>query len=126
MTAGDIHTVAGDGGDGGFSGDGGLATAAALNNPGDVSVDPAGNLVICDVNNNRVRVVAASTRTSYGQAMTAGDIYTVAGTGTLGYSGNGGPATAAKVGQPVAAGTDTTGRLFILDGDNNRVRRVSS
>jgi NHL repeat-containing protein len=125
MTKGDIYTVAGNGGDGGFSGDGAPATAAELNNPQDVTVDPAGNLVIADVNNNRVRVVAASTGTFYGQAMTAGDIYTVAGTGVLGYSGNGGPATAAKIGQPVAAGTDATGRLLILDGDSNRVRMVS-
>ena len=99
MTAGDIYTVAGDG-TGGFSGDGGPATSAELDYPAGVAVDGAGNLVIADTGNNRVRVVAASTGTFYGQAMTAGDIYTVAGDGTGGFSGDGGPATSAELDQP--------------------------
>ena len=60
-------------------------------------MDGAGNLVIADTDNQRVRVVAASTGTFYGQAMTAGDIYTVAGNGTSGFSGDGGPATSAEL-----------------------------
>src|SRR5215467_12577015 len=70
MTAGDIYTVAGDGTPG-FSGDGGPATSAELNEPRGVAVDAAGNLLIADTSNNRVRVVAASTGTFYGQPMTA-------------------------------------------------------
>src|SRR5262249_40890274 len=80
MTAGDIYTVAGDG-TAGFSGDRGPAIQAELNGPQAVAVDGHGNLVVADHGNNRVRVVAASTGTFYGQQMTAGDIYTVAADG---------------------------------------------
>ncbi len=99
MTAGDIYTIAGDGSAGG-SGDGGPATSAELNQPDRVAVDGAGNLVIADYYNERVRVMAASTGTFYGQAMTAGDIYTIAGDGSAGGSGDGGPATSAELNQP--------------------------
>ena len=81
MTAGHIYTVAG----GGSSlGDGGPATQATLNGPTDVAVDRAGNLVINDRDNYRIRVVAARTGTFYGKAMTVGDIYTAAGRGIPG------------------------------------------
>jgi hypothetical protein len=78
MTAGDIYTIAGDGHHG-FSGDGGPATAAELYEPGGMALDGNGNLVIADSGNDRVRVVAEDTGTFYGQSMTTGDIYTVAG-----------------------------------------------
>ena len=103
MTAGDIYTVAGNGTPG-FSGDGGPATKAELNSPRGVAADAAGNLVIADTSNHRIRVVAASTGTFYGQAMTAGDIYTVAGNGTTGFSGDGGPATNAELNAPERRG----------------------
>ena len=90
MTAKDIYTVAGNG-SAGYTGDGGPATAAELNNTADVAVDGSGNLVISDLGNNVIRVVAETTGTFYGQAMTAGDIYTVAGDGTPGFA-----ATAAR------------------------------
>jgi hypothetical protein len=125
MTAGDIYTVAGNG-TFGFSGDGGPATAAELAVPDQAAVDGAGNLVIADSGNNRVRVVAASTGTFYGQAMTAGDIYTVAGNGTLGFSGDGGPATAADLGSPGQTAVDGAGNLVIADNVNDRVRVVAS
>ena len=125
MTAGDIYTVAGDG-TAGFSGDGGPATSAELNDPAGVAVDGAGNLVIADTSNNRVRVVAASTGTFYGQAMTAGDIYTVAGDGTGGFSGDGGPATSAELDSPYGVAVDGAGNLVIADTDNNRVRVVAA
>ena len=86
MTAGDIYTIAGNGADG-FSGDGGPATSAEVNGPQGVAADAAGNLLIADTDNTRVRVVAASTGTFYGRAMTAGDIYTVAGNGRTGSPG---------------------------------------
>ena len=125
MTAGDIYTVAGNGTTG-FSGDGGLATGAALDSPRGVTVDGAGNLVIADRGNNRVRVVAAGDGTFYGQAMTAGDIYTVAGTGTVGFSGDGGPAAAAELASPDQTAVDGAGNLVIADGTNGRVRVVAA
>ncbi len=108
MTAGDIYTIAGNGTQG-FSGDGGPATAARLYAPRGLALDSAGNLVFADNGNNRVRVVAASTGTFYGQAMTAGDIYTVAGNGAMGLSGDGGPAVAAALASPVSIAVDGAG-----------------
>ena len=61
-----------------------------------VGTDPAGNLIITDWNSRRVRLVAVRTGTMYGQKMTAGDIYTIAGSGKQGSSGSGGPAREAK------------------------------
>ena len=99
MKAGSIYRIAGSGG-GGYGGDGGPAIHAKLSAPFGVTLDSAGNVVIADSGNNRVRVVAASTGTFYGQPMTAGDIYTVAGDGTAGYSGDSGPATSAELSPP--------------------------
>jgi NHL repeat len=80
MTVGHYYLVAGTS-SAGFSGDGGPATKAALNDPNAVAVDSAGNLLIADTGNDRVRVVAERTGSFYGKKMTAGDIYTVAGSG---------------------------------------------
>ncbi|HEX4060626.1 MAG TPA: hypothetical protein VHY58_06345, partial [Streptosporangiaceae bacterium] len=124
MTAGHIYTVAGTDGQG-FSGDGGPATSAELYFPQGVAVDGAGNLVIADTTNNRIRVVAASTGTFYGKAMTAGHIYTVAGDGTAGFSGDGGPATSAGLHGPDGVAVDGAGNLVIADTFNQRVRVVA-
>jgi len=124
MTAGDIYTVAGGGTS--FPGDGGPATSAALNGPRGVAVDGAGNLVITDTFHQRVRVVAVRTGTFYRRAMTAGDIYTVAGNGGLGFSGDGGPATHAELANPALAIVDGAGNLVIADDDNSRVRVVAA
>ena len=105
-------------------GDGGPATAATLNSCG-VTADSSGNLVISDWRSNRVRVVAASTGTFYGQAMTAGDIYTVAGGGTSGL-GDGGPATSAELSAPQGVRVDHNGNLVIADAGNDRVRVVAA
>ncbi len=125
MTAGDIYTVAGDG-ETGFSGDGGPAASAELDVPDDMAVDGAGNVVIADTFDFRIRVVAARTGTFYGRAMTAGDIYTVAGTGQRGWAGNGGPATSAELDAPQSVAVDGAGNLVIADTDNNRVRVVAA
>jgi hypothetical protein len=127
MTAGDIYTIAGDGSDG-FSGDGGPAVAASLGGPAGVAVDRSGNVLVIDAEPYgpaRIRVVAASTGTFYGQAMTAGDVYTVAGDGTAGYSGDGGPATAAEI-QPQGIAVDARGDLVIADGPRVRVVAAST
>jgi hypothetical protein len=125
MTAGDIYTIAGDG-TGGFAGDGGPATQAKIDLPDGVAVDGTGNVVIGDLNNNRVRVVAARTGTFYGQAMTAGDIYTIAGDGTQGYSGDGGPGPAAALNLPRGVAVDAAGNALIADESNNRIRLVAA
>ena len=124
MTAGDIYTVAGT--TFGFSGDGGPATAAKLNRPDAVAVDPHGNLAIADFGTNRVRIVAAKTGTLYGVAMTAGDIYTVAGTGTAAFSGDGGPGTSAAVNSPGGLAVDNAGNLVIADSGNNVIRVLAA
>ncbi|MDQ6836984.1 MAG: NHL repeat-containing protein [Actinomycetota bacterium] len=112
-SSGIITTVAGNGSFG-FSGDGGLATSAALGNPGGVAVDAAGNLFIADSGNQRVREVTAS----------SGIITTVAGNGTTGFSGDGGPATAAGLNSPQGVALDTAGNLYIADQGNHVVREV--
>ena len=114
-TTGVITTVAGDGTDG-FSGDGGPATIAEISSSfwGGLAVDSAGNLFIADTGNQRVRRVDAIT----------GVITTVAGTGTRGFSGDGGPATHAQLDTPVGVAVDAAGNLFIADDTNNRIRKV--
>jgi hypothetical protein len=128
MTAGDIYTVAGDNPgpyQGGYSGDGGPATRAELNTPQAVALDSAGNILIADSWNNVIRVVAESTGTFYGQAMTAGDIYTVAGDGNGGSSGDGGPALSAELHVPGSVAVDAAGNLIIADTSTRRVRVVA-
>jgi hypothetical protein len=124
MAAGDIYTVAGDG-TGGYSGDGGPATAAQFTNPISTAVDGSGNLVITDTNNQRVRVVAVKTGTFYGRAMTAGDIYTVAGDGMTGFSGDGGPATTAELFYPEGLTADGSGNNLLIADGSGRIREVN-
>ncbi|MFC2022364.1 clostripain-related cysteine peptidase [Chloroflexota bacterium] len=110
--SGVITTVAGDG-TWGFGGDDGPATAASLNGPVGVALDGAGNLFIADFENHRIRKVD-----------TSGIISTVAGNGIAGYTGDGGPATAASLNMPGGVAIDGVGNLFILDTGNNRIRKV--
>ncbi|MGH3156799.1 MAG: hypothetical protein ACRDNF_09525, partial [Streptosporangiaceae bacterium] len=123
MTAGDIYTVGGKGN--GFFSVGLRATSAQFTQPETIAVDPAGDLAIADTSQQRIVLVAGSTGTAYGRAMTAGDIYTVAGKGFYGFSGDGGPATAAGLNNPVGVGTDSAGNLVIADSGNNRIRVVA-
>jgi hypothetical protein len=124
MTAGHLYTIPGFGRDGGFSGDGGPATQATLNMPQGVAVDAAGNVVVTDTGNERVRVVAATSGTFYGTPMTAGDIYTIAGSAHTGFFGNGGPGTGAWLDGPSGVAVDGSDVLF-ADIHNNQVREVS-
>jgi sugar lactone lactonase YvrE len=123
MTANDIYTVAGTG-KLGSSGDGGPATQATMEGPEGLTVDSAGNLVLADTFNNKVRVVAEAAGTFYGVAMTPGNIYTVAGTGQFGFSGDGGPAVSAEMDDPDAIAVDA-GNLLVVDGANNRIRQIT-
>jgi trimeric autotransporter adhesin len=110
-----IFLVAGTGA-AGFSGDGGLATAATLNSPMGVAVDMQRNVYIADTFNNRIRMIASST----------GIITTIAGTGTYGDSGRGGLATLAMLNNPVGLAVDpSTGNLYVADSLNNRIRMIT-
>lgn len=124
VTADKPVTVAGTGVPG-FSGDGRRATAAELDDPSGVAVDPEGDLLIADTANGRVRIVAASAGTRYGVALTPGEITTVAGTGTTGSSGDGGPARLAQVWDPGALTVDESGNVFVADQGNRSVRVLS-
>ncbi len=113
-----ITTIAGSGptgpGNGGFSGDGGLATSAELNFPTGVAADGEGNIYIADNNNHRIRMVIAAT----------GIITTVAGDGLAGYGGDNGPAIEAQLKLPADVALGNRGELYIADQDNHRIREV--
>jgi sugar lactone lactonase YvrE len=113
-STGIINTVAGTG-TSGFSGDGGPATAARLNAPRTMAVDRAGNMYIIDTGNHRARRVD-----------TAGRITTIAGTGTAGFSGDGGPATSARLNTPHGIAVDGAGNVYIADPPNQRIRKVDT
>src|SRR6202011_2399609 len=110
-----ITTVAGNG-TVGYSGDGGPATNAEFQYPGGVGIDSAGNLYIADQRNNRIRKVSAAT----------GIITTVAGSGTQGFSGDGGPATSAALYYPGTIAIDSADNLYFSDQFNNRIRKVDA
>ncbi|MDE3087589.1 MAG: IPT/TIG domain-containing protein [Acidobacteriota bacterium] len=126
MVSGNIYDVAGDNQDGYF-GDGGQATAAMLSGPDGVTFDAQGNLVFADTNNDVIRLVVQNTGTDFGHSVVEGDIYTIAGNGTFGYSGNGGPATAAALDLEPLSGVavDGAGNLVMADGINNVIRVVA-
>ncbi len=111
-TGGVITTVAGTG-ERGYSGDGGLATAAQLDSLSGVAVDSAGNLYIADRVDDRIRKVD-----------TEGVITRVAGSGIQGYDGDGGAAIAAQLSAPAGVAVDSAGNLYIADTNNHRIRWV--
>jgi len=113
-TNGIITTIAGNG-TYGYSGDGSAATAAELGLPYGIAIDPGGNLLISDSDNNRVR------RVSLG-----GIITTFAGNGTQNYAGNGIAATNAELSNPLGLAFDTAANLYIADSYNGRVRKVAT
>jgi Bacterial Ig-like domain (group 3)/NHL repeat len=118
--AGIISTVVGNG-NSTFSGDGGLAKLATVNQPNGVTIDGAGNLYIADTGNDRVRMISAAT----------GIITTVAGNGSAGNSnanqvGDGGAATSANLNQPYGVTVDAAGNVYIADTHNHRIREVNA
>ncbi len=128
MTGGDVYTIAGSAtGGGGSSGNTGPAVSALLSSPVQVVLDGAGDLYIDDTANSVVREIAAANGTQWSQSMTTGDIYNVAGTsGTFGSSGNGGPATSARLNGESGVGTDPAGDLFISDAGDDLVQEVTA
>jgi len=122
-----INTIAGNGaagtngpGSGTFSGDNAPAAAAGLSQPYAVAFDLAGNMYIPDSSNNRIRRVMAVNEVISGNSV----ITTYAGTGTVGYSGDGGLATAANLSSPADVVVDPAGNLYISDTQNKRIRKV--
>lgn len=153
-STGIISTIAGNG-TAGFSGDGGAATSAKLNNPSSVAVDTVGNIYIADTANSVIRKVTASTgiisTIASGQypadvaVDTIGNIYyadtfnhrifkmasngssgLVVGNGTYGYSGDGGLATSAELSDPFGVAVDAVGNIYISDNNNQRIRKVTA
>jgi DNA-binding beta-propeller fold protein YncE len=110
-----LTTIAGCGRKG-SGGDGGSALQAEFDMPHEIRFDRAGNLYVADMNNHRIRKVVIKT----------GRIYSVAGTGVKGFSGDGGAAIAAELDQPLGIQFDAGGDLYICDVGNNRVRKVNS
>lgn len=106
-------TIVAGTGEKGYTGDGGLASKAQLNNPYGVVRGPDGALYVCDIDNHVVRRIDSD-----------GYISTVAGNGSRGYSGDGGPATAATLNQPYEIRFDSAGHMFFVEMPNHLVRRV--
>jgi hypothetical protein len=138
LVPGRMYLVAGDGTPG-YSGDHGPATDAELTWPFGVSVDQHGNIYISDPRSGVIRLVAATTSVAVlpDVTLTPGDIYTVVGTGTQGYSGNGGPAVRAEIDQAIdmpgttapkygSVALDKQGNLYIADSSNQVIRVVAA
>ena len=113
--AGIITTIAGTG-EAGYAGDGGLAAAALMREPFMCAFDPQGNLYVAEATNHCVRRIDAAT----------GRIATVAGNGSQGYSGDGGPAVAATMDQPYSLQVDGNGDIYIVDRLNSVIRKVDA
>jgi streptogramin lyase len=115
LKSGELTTVAGNGTKG-YSGDGGPATKAQLNEPYEVRFDRAGNMLFVEMQNQLVRKVDAKT----------GVISTVAGTGAKGFGGDGGPATKALFSSPHSIALDAADNIYIADIANHRIRKVDA
>ena len=113
ISNGVITTLAGTG-TAGYSGDGGAATSAQLSNPLGIAVDSGGNIYFADKGNMVIRKISHGT------------IATVAGNGTQGFSGDGGPATSAELYFPSGVAVDASGRVYFDDEDNNRIRLLTT
>jgi len=114
-TAGNLTTIAGTGTQG-FGGDGGPATAAQLDSPQGLALDANQNLYIADTHNHRIRKLNLAT----------GQITTIAGTGTAGFSGDNGPAVAAQLNLPTALALDTNQNLYLADTASHRIRKIAA
>ena len=112
--SGNISTIAGTG-DYGFDGDGGPATEALFHSPAAMAVDSAGTIYVADSWNHRVRKIDPS-----------GIVSTIAGTGTFGFGGDGGPAVQARLAYPAGVGVSAEGDVYVADWWNHRIRRIDA
>ncbi|HEY1620069.1 MAG TPA: RHS repeat-associated core domain-containing protein [Streptosporangiaceae bacterium] len=129
LTANDLYVIAGSYDAGaGLSGDGGPAVSAQLHSPTSVAADAAGDVYIADSVNNRLQEVPYASGAQWGQSMTDGDMYTIAGsaTGASGNSGDGGPATSAKMNNTEAVSVDPQSDVYVTDLNNNRLREIAA
>jgi sugar lactone lactonase YvrE len=110
-----ITTFAGNG-QAASAGDGGPAQSASINEPRGLLVDAAGNVWVAETGGHRIRRIDRQT----------GIITTAAGTGTEGFSGDGGPATAAQLASPTGLGDDPSGNVYVADRNNYRIRKIAS
>ena len=111
-----ITTIAGNG-TSGFAGDTGPAVASVLANPFALSLDSAGNLYIVDNGNQRIRKVTSGANPT---------INTVAGNGSIGFAGDGGPAASAEFSAPSGVAVDSSGNFYVADTNNSLIRKISS
>ena len=125
LTAGKLTVVAGTGVPG-YGGDGGSAVKAALDDPSGLAIDPAGDLLVADTANCRLRLVAASTGTRFGVSVVPGRIYTVAGDGFCGPYGDGGPARRAQLWDPGALAVNPAGDVLVADQGNRSIRLLAA
>jgi len=114
-TTGNINTIIGNGSYG-FSGDGGPATSAELNGPENISLDAYGNVFVADISNNRIRKYTVAD----------GNINTIAGNGTAGFSADGVLASSSELFGPTGTFVDASGNVFIADQNNNRIRKITA
>jgi sugar lactone lactonase YvrE len=112
--SGQITVAAGSGLNNPFAGDGGPGSAARMNQPASLAVDAAGNVFIADTQNHAIRRRDAKT----------GILTTIAGDGTPGFAGDGGPATKARLNFPIGLGLDGKGNLYVVDSVNARIRKI--
>ncbi len=112
--SGEITVAAGSGMDSPFAGDAGPGPAARMNQPASLAVDAAGNVFIADTQNHVIRRLDAKT----------GILTTIAGDGTPGFRGDGGPAAKARFNLPIGLGLDGKGNLYVVDSVNARIRKI--
>jgi DNA-binding beta-propeller fold protein YncE len=122
MAADGLYTVAGNG-QAAFA-DAGTATYGSLNQPSGLAVDHQGNLLIADTGNHRLRFLPVNSGNYFLQSMAGAGLYTLAGNGMMGNSGDNGPAQGSMLHQPSGVAVDRNGNAYVTSRGENRVVMV--